>query len=147
MVFESLTQNLQDAFKKLRSHGKLTEEDINKAMRDVRMALLGADVNYKIVRQFEKNVKERALGSEILNTLTPAQAVIKIVNEELAQLMGGQESKLNISSKPPTIILMVGLQGSGRQVSIGNAQTRQAASIGSSRHLQTGSNQTVASHR
>ena len=83
MIFESLTQNLQDAFRKLRSRGKLTEDDINKAMRDVRMALLSADVNYKIVRQFEKNVKARAIGSEILNTLTPAQAVIKVVNEQL----------------------------------------------------------------
>ena len=119
MIFESLTQNLQDAFKKLRSRGKLTEDDINKAMRDVRMALLSADVNYKIVRQFEKNVKARAVGSEILNTLTPAQAVIKIVNEELAELMGGKESRLNISPHPPTVILMAGLQGSGKTTSAG----------------------------
>ncbi|MBR1858439.1 MAG: signal recognition particle protein [Selenomonadaceae bacterium] len=119
MIFENLTQSLQDAFKKLRSHGKLTEEDIDKAMRDVRMALLSADVNYKIVRQFEKNVKARAVGGDILNALTPAQAVIKIVNEELAQLMGGRESRLNISSHPPTVILMVGLQGSGKTTSAG----------------------------
>ncbi len=119
MIFESLTQNLQDAFKKLRSRGKLTEDDINKAMRDVRMALLSADVNYKIVRQFEKNVKARAVGSEILNTLTPAQAVIKVVNEELTELMGGKESRLNISPHPPTVILMAGLQGSGKTTSAG----------------------------
>ena len=119
MVFESLTQSLQDAFKKLRSRGKLTEEDINKAMRDVRMALLSADVNYKIVRQFEKNVKARAVGAEILNTLTPAQAVIKVVNEELTELMGGKESRLNISPHPPTVILMAGLQGSGKTTSAG----------------------------
>ena len=119
MIFESLTQNLQDAFKKLRNRGKLTEDDINKAMRDVRMALLSADVNYKIVRQFEKNVKARAVGSEILNTLTPAQAVIKVVNEELTELMGGKESRLNISPHPPTIILMAGLQGSGKTTSAG----------------------------
>ena len=119
MIFESLTQNLQDAFRKLRSRGKLTEDDINKAMRDVRMALLSADVNYKIVRQFEKNVKARAVGSEILNTLTPAQAVIKVVNEELTELMGGKESRLNISSHPPTVILMAGLQGSGKTTSAG----------------------------
>lgn len=119
MIFESLTQNLQDAFKKLRNRGKLTEDDINKAMRDVRMALLSADVNYKIVRQFEKNVKARAVGSEILNTLTPAQAVIKVVNEELTELMGGKESRLNISPHPPTVILMAGLQGSGKTTSAG----------------------------
>ena len=119
MIFESLTQNLQDAFKKLRSRGKLTEDDISKAMRDVRMALLSADVNYKIVRQFEKNVKARAVGSEILNTLTPAQAVIKIVNEELTELMGGKESRLKISPHPPTVIVMAGLQGSGKTTSAG----------------------------
>ena len=119
MIFESLSNSLQEAFRKLRSHGKLTEEDIDKAMRDVRMALLSADVNYKIVRQFEKNVKARALGSDVLDTLTPAQAVIKIVDEELAQLMGGKESRLNISPHPPTIILMAGLQGSGKTTSAG----------------------------
>ena len=119
MIFESLSNSLQEAFRKLRSHGKLTEEDIDKALRDVRMALLSADVNYKIVRQFEKNVKTRALGGDVLDTLTPAQAVIKIVNEELAELMGGKESRLNISSKPPTVILMVGLQGSGKTTSAG----------------------------
>ena len=119
MIFESLSNSLQEAFRKLRSHGKLTEEDIDKAMRDVRMALLSADVNYKIVRQFEKNVKTRALGSDVLDTLTPAQAVIKIVDEELAQLMGGRESRLNISPHPPTIILMAGLQGSGKTTSAG----------------------------
>ena len=119
MIFESLSNSLQEAFRKLRSHGKLTEEDIDKAMREVRMALLSADVNYKIVRQFERNVKTRALGSDVLDTLTPAQAVIKIVDEELTQLMGGKESRLNISSKPPTVILMVGLQGSGKTTSAG----------------------------
>lgn len=119
MIFESLSNSLQEAFRKLRSHGKLTEEDIDKAMRDVRMALLSADVNYKIVRQFEKNVKARAIGSDVLDTLTPAQAVIKIVDEELAQLMGGKESRLNISPHPPTVILMVGLQGSGKTTSAG----------------------------
>ena len=119
MIFENLSNSLQEAFRKLKSHGKLTAEDIDKAMREVRMALLSADVNYKIVRQFERTVKTRALGSEVLDTLTPAQAVIKIVNEELAQLMGGTESRLNISSKPPTVILMVGLQGSGKTTSAG----------------------------
>ena len=118
-MFEDLSQNIQEAFRKLRGHGKLTEDDINKALKDVRMALLAADVNYKIVRDFEKAVKARAIGTEILSNLTPAQSVIKIVNEELANLMGGKAAKLNISSRPPTIILMVGLQGSGKTTSAG----------------------------
>ena len=118
-MFEDLSQNIQEAFRKLRGHGKLTDDDITKALKDVRMALLSADVNYKIVRDFEKAVKARAIGTEILNNLTPAQSVIKIVNEELANLMGGKAAKLNISSHPPTIILMVGLQGSGKTTSAG----------------------------
>ena len=118
-MFEDLSQNIQEVFRKLRGHGKLTDDDISKALKDVRMALLAADVNYKIVRDFEKAVKARALGTEILNNLTPAQSVIKIVDEELANLMGGKAAKLNISSRPPTIILMVGLQGSGKTTSAG----------------------------
>lgn len=118
-MFEDLSQNIQEAFRKLRGHGKLTEKDVDKALRDVRMALLSADVNYKIVRQFEKNVKARAIDTEILSKLTPAQSVIKIVDEELAVLMGGKAAKLNISSHPPTVILMVGLQGSGKTTSAG----------------------------
>lgn len=103
----------------MRGHGKLTEKDVDKALKDVRMALLSADVNYKIVRQFEKNVKARAVDTEILSKLTPAQSVIKIVDEELTALMGGKAAKINISSKPPTVILMVGLQGSGKTTSAG----------------------------
>ena len=118
-MFEDLSQNIQEAFRKLRGHGKLTEKDIDTALKDVRMALLSADVNYKIVRQFEKNVKARAIDTEILSKLTPAQSVIKIVNEELTELMGGKTAKLNISSHPPTVILMVGLQGSGKTTSAG----------------------------
>ena len=118
-MFEDLSQNIQEAFRKLRGHGKLTEKDVDKALKDVRMALLSADVNYKIVRQFEKNVKARAVNTEILSKLTPAQSVIKIVDEELTALMGGKAAKLNISSRPPTIILMVGLQGSGKTTSAG----------------------------
>lgn len=118
-MFEDLTQGIGEALRKLRGHGKLTEKDIDAALKDVRMALLSADVNYKIVRQFEKSVKARALDTEILNNLTPAQSVIKIVNEELATLMGGKTAKLNISSHPPTVILMVGLQGSGKTTSAG----------------------------
>lgn len=117
--FESLSDRLQATFKKLRGHGKLTEDDVNEAMREVRMALLEADVNFKVVKQFIKTVKERAIGQDILETLTPAQVVIKIVDEELTKLMGGTQSRLNISPKPPTVIMMVGLQGAGKTTSAG----------------------------
>lgn len=119
MIFESLSDRLQATFKKLRGHGKLTEDDVNEAMREVRMALLEADVNFKVVKQFIKTVKERAIGQDILETLTPAQVVIKIVGEELTKLMGGTQSRLNISPKPPTVIMMVGLQGAGKTTSAG----------------------------
>ncbi len=119
MIFESLSDRLQATFKKLRAHGKLTEDDVNEAMREVRMALLEADVNFKVVKQFIKTVKERAIGQDILETLTPAQVVIKIVDEELTKLMGGTQSRLNISPKPPTVIMMVGLQGAGKTTSAG----------------------------
>lgn len=119
MIFEGLADRLQETFKKLRGHGKLTEDDVNEAMRDVRMALLEADVNFKVVKGFIKRVKERAIGQDVLETLTPAQVVIKIVNEELTELMGGTQSRLNISSMPPTVIMMVGLQGAGKTTSAG----------------------------
>ena len=119
MIFESLSDRLQATFKKLRGHGKLTEDDVNEAMREVRMALLEADVNFKVVKQFIKTVKERAIGQEIRETLTPAQVVIKIVDEELTKLMGGTQSRINMSPKPPTIIMMVGLQGAGKTTSAG----------------------------
>ena len=119
MIFEGLADRLQETFKKLRGHGKLTEDDVAEAMRDVRMALLEADVNFKVVKDFVKRVKERAIGQEVLDTLTPAQAVVGIVNEELTALMGGTQSRLQISSKPPTIIMMVGLQGSGKTTTAG----------------------------
>ena len=119
MIFESLSDRLQETFKKLRGHGKLTEDDVNDAMREVRMALLEADVNFKVVKQFIKTVKERAVGQDILETLTPAQVVIKIVDEELTNLMGGTQSRINMSPNPPTIIMMVGLQGAGKTTSAG----------------------------
>lgn len=119
MIFESLSEKLQETFKKLRGHGKLTEDDVDEAMRDVRMALLEADVNFKVVKNFITKVKERAVGQEVLDTLTPAQVVVKIVDEELTELMGGTTCKLNISGKPPTIIMMVGLQGAGKTTSAG----------------------------
>ena len=114
-----MSERLQETFKKLRGHGRLTEADVNEAMRDVRMALLEADVNFKVVKDFVKKVKERAIGQEVLETLTPAQVVIKIVDEELTELMGGTQSRLTISPSPPTIIMMVGLQGAGKTTTAG----------------------------
>lgn len=119
MIFEGLADRLQETFKKLRGHGKLSEEDVNEAMREVRMALLEADVNFKVVKSFIKKVQERAIGQNILDTLTPAQVVIKIVNEELTELMGGTQSRINMSPTPPTVIMMVGLQGAGKTTSAG----------------------------
>lgn len=119
MVFEGLADRLQETFKKLRGHGKLTEDDVNEAMREVRMALLEADVNFKVVKSFVQKIKERAVGQEVLDTLTPAQAVIKIVNEELTELMGGSQSKLTVADNPPTIVMMAGLQGAGKTTSAG----------------------------
>lgn len=119
MAFEGLTSKLQDAFKKLRGKGKLTEKDVKDAMREVKLALLEADVNFKVVKNFVKKVSERSVGSEVMESLTPGQHVVKIVNEELVDLMGKDESKLNISSKPPTVIMLVGLQGAGKTTMAG----------------------------
>jgi len=114
MAFEGLSDKLSAAFKKLRSKGKLSEADVKEAMREVRLALLEADVNYKVAKDFVKSVTERAIGSDVLTSLTPAQQVIKIVNDELTTLMGAENSRINFSSKIPTIIMMCGLQGSGK---------------------------------
>ncbi len=119
MVFEGLAERLQNTFKKLRGHGKLSESDVNDAMREVRMALLEADVNFKVVKDFVKRIKERAVGQEVMSSLTPAQHVIKIVNEELTELMGGTQSRIMISPKPPTVIMLVGLQGAGKTTTAG----------------------------
>lgn len=119
MVFESLSEKLQNALGKLRSRGKINEKDLDAALREVRLALLEADVNFKVVKDFIRRIKERALGSEVLESLTPGQQVIKIVNEELTLLMGEKESKLNFSSSPPTVILMCGLQGAGKTTTTG----------------------------
>lgn len=119
MAFEGLSDKLGAAFKRLRSKGKLTESDVKEAMREVRLALLEADVNYKVAKDFTKKVTERAVGSDVMESLTPAQMVIKIVDEELTALMGGSEAKLNIASKPPTVIMMCGLQGSGKTTHTG----------------------------
>ena len=114
MAFESLSDKLTQVFKKLRGKGKLTEADIKAAMREVRMALLDADVNYKVAKEFIASVTEKAMGQEVMESLTPAQQVIKIVNEELTALMGGEAARVHIKSKPPTVIMMCGLQGSGK---------------------------------
>ena len=114
MAFEGLSGKLNQVFKKLKSHGKLTESDVKEAMREVRMALLEADVSYKVVKDFVKKVSERAVGEEVLSSLTPAQQVIKIVNEELCNLMGNENARIQFPSKPPCVIMMCGLQGSGK---------------------------------
>lgn len=113
-MFQGLGDKLQETFKRLRGKGKLTEADVNEAMREVRMALLEADVNFKVVKDFVAKVKERAIGQEVLESLSPGQHVIKIVHEEIIALMGGVSSKIQISSKSPTVLLLVGLQGAGK---------------------------------
>ncbi len=114
MAFESLSDKLQNTFRKLKGKGKVSEKDLKDAMREVKLALLEADVNFKVVKDFVKQISERAAGAEVMESLTPAQQVIKIVNEELIALMGGTEQKLEFSSKPPTVIMMAGLQGAGK---------------------------------
>ncbi len=114
MAFEGLANRLQEAFKKLKGKGKITETDVTEAMREVRLALLEADVNFKVVKDFVAKVKEKAIGQEVLTSLTPGQQVIKIVKDELTELMGGTHSDLLLTVKPPTIIMMVGLQGAGK---------------------------------
>lgn len=114
MAFEGLADKLGEAFKKLKSKGKLTEGDVKEAMREVRLALLEADVNYKIAKDFTNKVTERAIGQDVMESLTPAQMVVKIVDEELTSLMGGENERLEFASKPPTVIMLCGLQGSGK---------------------------------
>lgn len=114
MAFEGLSERLENSFKKLRAKGKLTEADVKEAMREVRLALLEADVNYKVSKEFTNKVTQRAIGADVMESLTPGQMVIKIVNEELTELMGGNESRLAIANHPPTIVMMCGLQGSGK---------------------------------
>ena len=118
MAFEGLSEKLNNAFKKLRSKGRLTESDVKEAMREVRLALLEADVNFKVVKDFVKTVTEKAIGSDILESLTPAQQVIKIVNDELCNLMGGSQSRVHMANRPPTVIMFVGLQGAGKTTNI-----------------------------
>lgn len=119
MAFEGLSSRLQNVFSKLKGKGKVTEEDVNEAMREVRLALLEADVNFKVVKQFISKVKEKSVGQEVMKSFTPAMVVIDIVNKELTELMGGTQSKLAKANKPPTVIMMVGLQGAGKTTTTG----------------------------
>ena len=119
MAFENLSEKLQGTFKKLRGKGVLTEADINDAMREVKLALLEADVNFKVVKEFVAQVKEKAMGAEVLGSLTPGQQVIKIVNDQLVELMGGTNSKLTYSPSGFTVLMMVGLQGTGKTTTCG----------------------------
>ena len=114
MAFESLTEKLSATFRRLRGKGRISEADVKVAMKEIKMALLEADVNFKVVKNFVASVTERAVGTDVLESLTPAQMIIKIVNEELTSLMGGGDSKLAIASAPPTVIMLVGLQGAGK---------------------------------
>ena len=114
MAFEGLTEKLNATFKRLRGKGRLTEGDVREAMREVRLALLEADVSYKVVKDFVASVTERAVGSDVLDSLTPAQQVVKIVNEELTALMGGASAKVSMANNGPTVVMMVGLQGAGK---------------------------------
>jgi len=118
-MFQSLQDKINAAFKKFKNKGKLTEKDVKEGMREIKLALLEADVNFKVVRDFINLVTERAVGSEVLESLMPAQHIVKIVNEELTSLMGGTAVKLTISPKPPTIIMMTGLQGAGKTTHTG----------------------------
>ena len=119
MAFEGLADRLQDTLQKIRGKGKVTEADVKEMMREVRFALLEADVNFKVVKQFINKVKERAVGQEVMKSLTPGQQVIKVVNEELTALMGGEQSKIAVSNRPPTVIMMAGLQGAGKTTTVG----------------------------
>lgn len=114
MAFEGLAERLQDTLTKIRGKGKVSEQDVKDMMREVRLALLEADVNFKVVKQFIASVKEKALGQEVMKSLTPGQQVIKVVNEELTALMGGEQSKIAVAQKSPTVVMMVGLQGAGK---------------------------------
>src|SRR5699024_1621038 len=119
MAFEGLADRLQNTIKKITGKGKVSEKDVNEMAREVRLALLEADVNFKVVREFINNIKERAVGQEVMESLTPGQQVVKVVQEELTSLMGGEQSKIAVADRPPTVIMMVGLQGAGKTTTTG----------------------------
>ncbi|WP_408954579.1 signal recognition particle protein [Natroniella sp. ANB-PHB2] len=124
MIFEGLAEKLQNTFDKLKGKGKLSSKDVKTALREVKLALLEADVNFKVVKNLINKIEERAVGQEVLDSLTPAQQVIKIVNEELTDLMGGTQSKINFGAKSPTVIMVVGLQGAGKTTTVGKLAKR-----------------------
>ena len=119
MAFEGLSSRLQDITRKLRGKARITESDLKEVLREVKLALLEADVNYKIVKDFIKVIEEKALGQDVLKSLTPGQQVVKIVKDELVELLGGEEARINFTPNPPTIIMLVGLQGSGKTTTSG----------------------------
>ena len=119
MAFESLTEKLQNVFKKLRSKGRLTEADVHESMKEVKMALLEADVNFKVVKQFTKDVEEKSVGSDVMNGLNPGQTVIKIVHDELTRLMGSETTEIPLNTNGMTVIMMAGLQGAGKTTTAG----------------------------
>lgn len=119
MAFEGLADRLQQTISKIRGKGKVSEQDVKEMMREVRLALLEADVNFKVLKDFVKKVSERAVGQDVMKSLTPGQQVIKVVQEELTELMGGEESKIAVAKRPPTVIMMVGLQGAGKTTTSG----------------------------
>ncbi|MBQ7124900.1 MAG: signal recognition particle receptor subunit alpha, partial [Clostridia bacterium] len=118
-MFQNLTDKITSAFKRFKNKGKLTEEDVKVGMREIKLALLEADVNFKVVRDFIKKVTERAVGADVLQSLLPAQQIVKIVNEELTALMGGENERIHLNSRPPTVIMMAGLQGAGKTTHCG----------------------------
>ena len=118
-MFETLSEKLQRVFKNLRGEGRLTEQHIEEALKEIRMALLEADVNFKVVKQFTERVKSKAVGAEVLQSLSPGQQVVKIVRDELIEILGGTNVRLNFASQPPSVIMLVGLQGSGKTTSSG----------------------------
>src|SRR5919109_1755946 len=118
-MFDNLSDKLQRVFKNLRGEGKLSAENMETALREIRMALLEADVNFKVVKQLVENIKQKAMGEEVLTALSPSQQVVKIVNEELIKVLGSHESKLRYANEPPSVFLIVGLQGSGKTTSAG----------------------------
>src|SRR5690625_3544531 len=119
MAFEGLADRLQNTIKKITGKGKVSEKDVNAMAREVRLALLEADVNFKVVKDFIKRIKERAVGEEVMESLTPGQQVVKVVQDELTQLMGGEQSKIAVADRSPTVIMMVGLQGAGKTTTTG----------------------------
>lgn len=135
MAFEGLADRLQKTISKIRGKGKVSEQDVKEMMREVRLALLEADVNFKVVKDFVKKVSERAVGQDVMQSLTPGQQVIKVVKEELTELMGGEESKIAVAKRPPTVIMMVGLQGAGKTTTTGSLPTSRAKNIIANRLL------------